>query len=479
MVTQGILSEATKYFETNTNNQAVQKSSSTSGCFNDVMNNNLKSDKKVDSKSSKTEKSVENPKKDNSIKDDGQTDTVKSNTEDKGKVIKTENEEKTDITQSSASDVKKQDTISDTKLEEDSDKVKNIINQVMNNLSAINDTIKNVLKDTLNISDEQLENIMSQLGMQMSDLLQTNNLKQFVLAVNGTKDMSSFLTNEDLTNQFTKLMNGLENIDFNKEFGVSKEEISAIVESMQQQTQPIAQSDNANASVKSEQSNQDKHVSQATNEPQITVTVQKSNTSDSLQQESLKDSNNNHQETDGETTTTSQMDTFVQNLVNATQQNAEELSPQMDKITQMKEIVNQIVDKIKVVIKPEATSMEIQLNPENLGKVNLSVVSKNGQLTAHFTTETQAAKEALESQLQTLKETLNNQGLKVESVEVNVSNFTFSQSNQPESGTKEQKGASKKHSRLKDLNGLEDVSEEEVLATKVMEQNGGSIDYTA
>jgi flagellar hook-length control protein FliK len=73
----------------------------------------------------------------------------------------------------------------------------------------------------------------------------------------------------------------------------------------------------------------------------------------------------------------------------------------------MKEIVNQIVDKIKVVIKPEATSMEIQLNPENLGKVNLSVISKNGQLTAHFTTESQAAKEALESQMQTLKETLS------------------------------------------------------------------------
>jgi flagellar hook-length control protein FliK len=124
--------------------------------------------------------------------------------------------------------------------------------------------------------------------------------------------------------------------------------------------------------------------------------------------------------------------------------------------------------------------MEIQLNPENLGKVNLTVVSKNGQLTASFVTENQITKEALENQLQTLKENMNNQGIKVEAIEVTVSNFSFGQSNQTESGSKQQKGSTKKSINLDDFNYAdEELTDEQLLAAKVLEQSGGSVDYTA
>ena len=67
--------------------------------------------------------------------------------------------------------------------------------------------------------------------------------------------------------------------------------------------------------------------------------------------------------------------------------------------TNAKEIVEQIVKEIKVKISPDQTSMEMVLTPETLGKVNLTVSAKHGVMTAHLVTQTQAAKEAIESQI--------------------------------------------------------------------------------
>lgn len=89
----------------------------------------------------------------------------------------------------------------------------------------------------------------------------------------------------------------------------------------------------------------------------------------------------------------------------------------------MQEIVDQVVNHIRIRVLPQTTSMELQLNPESLGRVHLSVSSNQGVATATLTVQNEMAKEALESQLVVLRENLESQGLKVESVEVNVSNF--------------------------------------------------------
>ena len=147
----------------------------------------------------------------------------------------------------------------------------------------------------------------------------------------------------------------------------------------------------------------------------------------------------------------------------------------------MQDITRQIVEQIKIMIKPEQTSMEIQLNPESLGRINLSVVAKDGIMTAHFTAQNELAKEAIESQMQVLKDNLNNQGLKVESIEVTVSNFSFDQSNQASAGS--EKGQ-QNHSQNRNLNSGEadqfaNTNENDPLDMLRPDQTGSSIDYTA
>ena len=179
------------------------------------------------------------------------------------------------------------------------------------------------------------------------------------------------------------------------------------------------------------------------------------------------------------------MDQFVNHLAGNRITGTEQMEMRVEIVEQMREIVQQVVDQVKMVVTENTSSMEMQLNPENLGKVQLTVVSKAGHITAQFIAENEMAKQALESQIQQLRETLGNQGLKVEEVEVSVSDFSFHHNNQANAEQQKEQYRSS-HSRkamrminLNDIDGLEQMSEEERIATDMLRRQGNQVDYTA
>ncbi len=151
------------------------------------------------------------------------------------------------------------------------------------------------------------------------------------------------------------------------------------------------------------------------------------------------------------------IDAFAQNLVART---PDEVAGRAQQVAQMREILTQVVEQIKVMVKPEQTGMEITLNPEYLGKVNLSVVMKEGVATANFIVQNEMVKEALQSQMQVLRDNLEQQGLKVESIEVTVAEYGFEQSTNPNGYEAKKDGGGKADSgqrmRGLDLEGLEE-----------------------
>ena len=198
------------------------------------------------------------------------------------------------------------------------------------------------------------------------------------------------------------------------------------------------------------------------------------------------------QEKDGNSSTEHQKTEkplFDQIITNTSSTNevgqVEVIQEKVEVIQQFREVVEQVVTQIKVAVTEDTSEMSMQLNPENLGKVNLSVVTKEGHITAQFVTETEVARQALESQIQQLRETLGQQGLKVDKVEVSVSDFSFQQGN--ETNAEEQKeqqrnGYAKQLHRnlnLEHLDDLSELSEKEQLAIKIMQSNGNQIDFTA
>ena len=89
------------------------------------------------------------------------------------------------------------------------------------------------------------------------------------------------------------------------------------------------------------------------------------------------------------------------------------------------EVVRQVVDAVKVIQKESLQSIEVQLNPENLGKLHITVSARNGVLTAEIATQNEQVKRAVESQMSMLKENLESQGIKVDAVEITVQSHAF------------------------------------------------------
>ena len=150
--------------------------------------------------------------------------------------------------------------------------------------------------------------------------------------------------------------------------------------------------------------------------------------------------------------------------------------------TKANDIVRQVVEQTQLHVKQGTTSLEMQLYPEHLGKVLVQVVSRDGSITAQITAESEAAKNALESQLTLLKDNLNNQGVKVENVEVTIASHAFEQNMQGESnGNGEQNSShSKKNRRNTDM-FFDDISDEqiEVIDQEIMEMKGSTVSYSA
>ena len=153
------------------------------------------------------------------------------------------------------------------------------------------------------------------------------------------------------------------------------------------------------------------------------------------------------------------------------------------------EILRQITDYIRVHVNVETTEMELQLHPASLGNIKVQLASTEGALTAIFTTENEAVKAALEAQLVQLKENFAQQGLKVESVEVNVSTQGFERSldQQEQQGQNQfQEANGRNRSRRIRLNGIdgtedvlpEDMAEEDRIVADMMIRNGNSVDIT-
>ena len=145
-------------------------------------------------------------------------------------------------------------------------------------------------------------------------------------------------------------------------------------------------------------------------------------------------------------------------------------------------IMNQIMDYMRVQVKADMTQMELQLNPASLGTVNINITSKAGVITAQFLTQNETVKAAIESQIVQLKNSFEEQGLKVEAVEVTVASHSFERNlNGDGNGQQQTQDGKKKGNRKVNLNGPameeEPATEEEEPA--IMGMEGSTVSFTA
>ena len=427
------------------------------------------------------------------------------------------------------SDIKADNTYSDIRFKDNSvpaarksdinDKISDVVSQV----DAKADNIKDIIKEQLDISDEEIESVMEQLGFTFMDLLDPQNLADFVSEIKGSLDLTDMIVDPD----FQQLMLSMSSVkqEIAQVCDIDSEQMDEIISVMEPVTEPdngssdenfgidiseiaenVSQSEEAasKTSVVSEQVQTEKSVSEkiqdtdnqtdempATDDDIVTVVTDKttdgseagqyadgnSDSADGNTEEKVSDNNA------GKATFT--VDNGIRN-VQIPETPFSAVSQASGKVDIL-DIIQQVTEQLKVSMTSDETSMEMQLNPENLGKIYVNVSQKNSQITAHMMVMNEVVREALESQLGNLRETLSQAGVKVDAVEVTVASHEFEQ-NLEQNSSKEQKqqeqsGSFKSTRKNINMSSLDEMSgimtEEENLVAQIMHDNGNSVDFMA
>ena len=115
---------------------------------------------------------------------------------------------------------------------------------------------------------------------------------------------------------------------------------------------------------------------------------------------------------------------------------------------QSNEFLSQVTERIQFLIRDGVESVRIRLHPDEFGHMEIRAQSSSRGMTVHISAETGSVKSILESNLHILQQNLQEQGLKVDRIHVELQEFPdsqstaghFSKSGHPNSGQNE-KGA--------------------------------------
>lgn len=348
----------------------------------------------------------------------------------------------------------------------------------------------------LGVSVEEVEKVLDELGISLMGLFDKENLTQVVVVLSGAEDVTQIVMDEELFAQVNKLLGTMEEMltEVSQSTDVTVEELMEYVsrEEFKETVQVIDESDK---NVSKENAVMDE---MEVTDAKETVTENSENVDDETEKtvkvevSETERSTSEHTENGQSFEQTESNNQFLTNVTNNILQNSalnaeNGMSPYLS--FEAREIMQQILDYIKVQVKPDMTSLQMQLHPEDLGTLQIEVSNKNGVLTAQFTTQDDSVKAVIESQLIQLKENLNEQGLKVQAVEVTVASQQFDR-NLDKNGNEgtaqeESQKASKKQIRRINLNELDMENELEEaddairIAADMMARNGNTIDFMA
>ena len=147
------------------------------------------------------------------------------------------------------------------------------------------------------------------------------------------------------------------------------------------------------------------------------------------------------------------------------------------------DIIRQIVDQISIANTTGESVIEMQLNPENLGKLYINVTEKNSEITARIAVSNEAVKNALESQMATLRENLQDANIRVNDVEITIATHEFERNLEQNAGNENGRQGGQQYTHQSSNNGgngsgqNETASDEARLAAQIMRDNGNSVDF--
>ena len=440
-----------------------------------------------------------NPKSDIASSKDVKNDNSDTSKKTENKSLKDQN----------PGDVKetKQDTKQTKKVDEKAVNTKETNGKEANEelQNAINEDGKKLIEEIAkmaDVSEEEIIAVMQMIGITFADLLNPENVMQVVNSFSDENTGVDLIVDSELYDSLKDVLSKVNDMreDLATEYDLPQEDLENVIETMKQTQTPLdeekaplfeevlqkapevnADEKTVKVEIKTETEIPEREIKAPVTES--TVPEVKEPSQDTSHSSEHKESGNNLFKN---TETLNPFNQLMQNIVEAADPETMRIDSYTDR-AQMETIVRQITEKITVSAGTDETSMELQLHPASLGHINILLTSSKDGITAKFTAQNEIVKEAVESQMQTLMQKFDEQGVKVTSVEVTIASHAFEQNLQQDDRgetARDQMEKNKKSLRRINLAEIdeeieEEMSQAELIAAQMMAYNGNTIDFSA
>lgn len=388
------------------------------------------SDKKAEKELSKRSTDKSEDKKEVSEKKESNSSKVEENetTENKEKKTETENEERV---------IEDEDKVirNEGKSVEDEDKM--VEGENIGKLIEIKDSLIDGAGKIAEGEDENMENSLSELNFLIEDLINTLQSSNIIDKDELQQIISNFEKSDLNLDQLKSLIDDLEMIgksatDLNIDDKLIK--ISNLLEELKisSTNENVEQFLNSSKLINAEEENSAEEVQ---NLKEFSVNEEKAASGEITekkgeQENSLEYSNKDDQSfitKKGINNETSKENDFDFLSIKNAQiddhrgYDAIGLNKALDNIAKpdMK-IFNQVIESAKINISEDVSEMVIKMKPDNLGKLSMKIVVERGIVVARFDVESQIVKEAIESNLEDLRNALKDKGFEIQQFDVSV-----------------------------------------------------------
>lgn len=374
--------------------------------------------------------------------------------------------------------------------------------------TALEDAVEDVMKEIeemLEVSEEELVDVLEQLGLQPIDLLNPDNMASIMTALTGEDSTIQLVMDEEMYITLQDLMQMVEEKtqELLNATGLSDEELESIMDQLKlliDQQLSREETEMNQAQILPFEVAKEEMKAQA---GEVPIIVKDENDMQDMQpveeiQDSTEGIEKNAESGKNEDSLFQQQQQNMQSFQNMSDeiaQLAEESKLQGTGTQNTESILKQLADYVKIQNGKELTEMELQLHPASLGNVKVTLATKGGVVTAQLTTENEIVKNAIESQVSQLKQNLEEQGVRVEAIEVSVASHQMERNleQNAKDGEQEQKqetgGIHKIRKTSINLNSFEDADEllEEMtgaddatrIAMEMMAMGGNRMDLLA
>lgn len=383
--------------------------------------------------------------------------------------------------------------------------VKNVIkkfysdkSQIRGNEQKIDDTdiekavaeaysqIINVIADALNANPDEIKGIINELDINLNALSDNQNVIKIVSKYLGINNPLNVLTNDDAINAVKEINQSISEIinELKDEFAITDDGLKDLLSKID----TVRDTENIEDIINDETGNVDASddIIKVSDENNNKINIDSENDNIVPEKTTVKNEENanagNNKEFNNDRESKSElylnengMESIVSNLKNTITDNILTEDGIADKI------IKQITDDIRLYAKADTTSLEIQLEPETLGKVGITVTSKAGTITAQLVVQNEVAKEAIESQMATLKESFASQDIKVDAVEVTIASKEFEQNLDKGAGNSSEQNENKRRKHisteeLAEINGT--ATDKETSIDNVLKEMGTTVNYS-